>query len=72
MASIGKITVNVETLLDGKQVDIDEIRRAVGRSGPCEVCRDIEDFIICQYADGSQLDIKYCPMCGRRLIGGGE
>lgn len=68
MAKIGTIIVDVNALLDGKPVDVNELRRALGTSNPCEVCSNTAPIsaYITAYED-YPVDVNYCPSCGRRL-----
>lgn len=73
MAEIVKnLTINLEVLLNNKPVAIEDARRALGATDPCEICKDIQDLIYCAYPDGSQVNVRYCPNCGRRLRGGAD
>ena len=49
--------------------DIQFVIRALQqyRTEPCEVCSNIGYFEFSQIVSHEELDIKFCPNCGRRL-----
>lgn len=56
-------------VFEDKEIDIDEFRRALGLTEPCEMCEDKEAFIGTRFV-GQKMKIvmvNYCPACGRRL-----